>query len=244
MRHAGLAVLAILCSTVAAFEQLSKFDEVAIAAYQSAIRAAESDGRHEAIEAAFAKIAPLRGALTRPRNGRSALESLSNQEFQQLARSLTGLHIFREEVVGVEPDVNYFLKLATDRGEGADRMFFAALKATHPEPFSPVYVERQTDYSGCTRFGTLSLVETYRRWSEFQRRAPAHYVAAAAKERGAVARELTQSTCACGDSASVEQELQQFVTDFPASSITSRVEERLRDVRAGRSKIRIKCVSG
>jgi len=103
---------------------------------------------------------------------------------------------------------------------------------------------RKTDYSGCTRFGTMSLVETYRAWVDFQRRFPGRYAAGAKKETDVVIEHLTVSMCACGDLVSVENELQRFLRTFPTSSARAKVAQRLQALRARRSDIRASCVSG
>ena len=90
----------------------------------------------------------------------------------------------------------------------------------------------------------MTLVETYRVWSEFQRRFPNRYVTAAKGEADAVLNELTQSTCACGNTAGAEQELEQFLRSFPASPVRARIDQRLQAIRARRSDIRPGCVSG
>lgn len=95
----------------------------------------------------------LRDALMQPRNGQNlVLESLSDEEFKQLARDLPGTVINREEVVFVEPDPDYFTKLAAARGDGADRAFFSALKATYPELVWPVYaaISAKLSVSACS----------------------------------------------------------------------------------------------
>ena len=111
----------------------------------------------------------------------------------------------------VKPDPDYFTQLASVRGDPADRAFFSALKATYPESVWPVYVERQTDHGGCTRFGSMTLVGTYRAWFHFQRTFPGRYAAGAKKEVDAVVEHLAESTCVCGDLASIERELQGFL---------------------------------
>src|SRR5213594_2134527 len=196
--------------------QLSSSDRVAVDRYRSAIQSAESAASRLAIESAFSAARALREALI------PKLESLGDEEFKNL-QQLRGLLINREEVVFIKPDVDYFTKLAAARGDEADRAFFAALKATYPESVWPTYVEQQTDYAGCTRFGSMSLVETYRVWSEFQRKYPDRYPAAANQEASAVLGELSGSTCACGDAAAIERELEQFLRAFPASSARAKV---------------------
>jgi hypothetical protein len=117
------------------------------------------------------------------------------EEFRPLAR-LPGAIVSRDEVVLVEPDPDYFVRLAASRGDRADRAFASALKRTYPQSVWPVYNERQTDYSGCTRFGSLTLVDAYRVWTAFQHTFPGRYVDPVAKDVDAVVRELTTSTCA------------------------------------------------
>src|SRR5881296_3648292 len=182
--------------------QLSPSDRAAVERYRSAIQSAESAASRLAIEPAFSAARALREALTQK------LESLGDEEFKNL-QQLQGLLINREEVVFIKPDVDYFAKLAAASGDAADRAFFAALKRTYPESVWPSYIEQQTDYSGCTRFGTMSLVQSYRAWSEFQRTYPDRYAAAASEEAAAVLDQLTQSTCACGDAPAVEREFEE-----------------------------------
>jgi hypothetical protein len=50
----------------------------------------------------------------------------------------------------------------------------------------------------------MSLVETYRTWSEFRRKHPDRYVAGARRALDQVLEHLTTSTCACGNAAAVE----------------------------------------
>jgi hypothetical protein len=187
----------------------------------------------------------MRNALTQAGDGRgmTPLESLPEGEFQIL-RKLPGAIINRDETVFVEPDPDYFVKLAAARGDPADRAFFSALKMTRSQSVWPVYIEQQTDYSGCIRFGSMSLVETYRTWSGFQRRFGGRYAAGVRKEIDDVLQALTTATCACRDLASAERELQRFQRDFPASPARAATDRRLQAIRGGRSDIRANCVSG
>jgi hypothetical protein len=189
-------------------------------------------------------LVSVREALMQVRGGQNVLESLPDEEFQRLGRDLPGAILNRDEVVFVEPDPDYFTKLAAARGDGADRAFFSAFKATYPESVWPLYVEPQTDYGGCTRFGSMTLVETYRTWFDFQRTFRGRYAASAQRETDAVIEQLTTSTCACGDLASVERELQRFRRRFPTSPARAKIDQRLQALRARRSEIRTSCVAG
>ena len=223
--------------------QMSASGQAAIGAYRTAITSAEAGQKADAVETAFTALASVRAALMGPASTRgTVLESLSDEAFRRVA-ALPGAIVNREELLLVEPDPSYYVKLAAAHGDTGDRAFFAALKATYPESVWPVYVDQQTDLSGCTRFGSGALVDTYRRWSAFQRTFPMRYVAAARKEVHDVSARLTESKCACGDAASVQDELQRFVAAFQTSPIGAKVKQRLQDVRAGRPRIRANCTA-
>jgi hypothetical protein len=242
--HRIIAAVLVWLGTVAARAQQKTTDQVAVETYQSAIRSAASQRSSGGIESAFSALASVREALLEMRNGQTVLESLPDEDVRRLGRDLPGVVINRDEAVYVTPDVDYFMALATAWGDGADRVFCAALKATYPKSVWPVYARQQTDFSGCTRFGSLSLVDTYRIWSDFQRKFPRRYVTGAKKEIDAAMEALTESTCACGGRAAVEMELRQFLHDFPTSSIRVKIDQRLEALRAGRSDIRLNCISG
>ena len=230
--------------TSVAVAQLSTSDQAEVEAYRSAIRLAESVTSSRGIEEAFSALNPLREALLRRDDQRNGLESMSDEEFNVLRRGLPGTLINRIEVVYVRPDLAYFRRLSEDRGDAADQAFFEALRLTYPDSIWPVYVQQQTDYSGCTRFGSMSIVDTYRAWSEFQRRFPDRYVAAARTEADAVLRQLAGATCACGNTAGFRQELEEFIRSFPLSPVREIADQRLDDLQAGESDIRPGCVSG
>jgi hypothetical protein len=211
--------------------QVPTSDRTTIVRYQAAIRSG-------AIESAFNELTSLGETLPR------VLESLSDRDFEQLQRDLPGAIVNREEILFVEPDVDYFVKLAASLGDAADRRFFAAFKMTYPESVWPAYTEQQTDYSGCTAFGSGKLVEAYRVWSQFQTDLPNRYAGGVRRELDRVSRELAESTCACGDTASIQSELQSFIQIFPNSPIRAKVEERLNALKTGKSDIRAGCISG
>lgn len=238
-----LGLLLVGLHTQVAFAQLSSSDREAVQRYRTAVGAAKSGTSGSALETAFSALARLREALLGVRGEQTVLESLSEQQFADLQQQLPGVLIGRDEVVVVDPDADYFRRLAATNGGAADRAFFDVLKATYPDGW-PVYVERQTDYSGCTRFGSATLVGTYRAWTDFQRMYPGRYAAAAQAEAKAVLDNLATSTCSCGDAAGVQAEFQRFVQQFPDSPARAVVERRLKAARAGHSGIRTQCLSG
>jgi hypothetical protein len=239
-------MIAVLFSCCVVMSSTQRLDSArpAIDAYRLAIRSAQKDASRGQLEAAFHAIEPLRSALVMSRDGgRSTLELLSEQEFTALRRDLVGLIINREEVVFVEPDVAFFTKLAA-HGDAADRAFFAALSSTYPDSVWPLYTEAQTDYSGCTRFGSGTVVSTYFTWIAVTRQYPKRYAEAVNRHLLDVINALTESTCACGDRASVEREFTEFLRHREGSDVRTRVAQRLAALRSGRAPFRFLCVSG
>lgn len=229
----------------ATMAQLSASDREIVEAYLSAVTSAESATSPQGIESVFFSLMALRRMLNRVQEDRNTvLESLSETEFLHLKGELPSVLIQRQEIVYVEPNTDYFVRLAAKSGNDADRVFFAALKASYPKSVWPVYIRPQTDYSGCTRFGSMSLVETYRVWSEFRKKYPHRYIAQAKTQVEHVLDKLTTSTCACGDAVGIIQELEQFRKLFPATSVQPMIDTRLESLRDHRSNIRINCQSG
>jgi len=246
MARTMLVATAVLFSCRVVMPGAQRLDSArkAIDTYREAIQLAQKQPSRGQLEAAFNAIGPLREAFVLSRDGsNSMLESLSEQEFTALRSELVGLLVNREEVVFVEADVVFFGRLAT-RGDRADHAFFAALSSTYPESVWPVYIEQQTDFSGCTRFGSGTLVSTYLTWAAVRRQYPKRYEVASSSHLGDIIKELTASTCACGDRASVEQELTEFLRRAEASDVRTRVEARLAAVRRDRANVRFTCISG
>ena len=189
MKFVATAVFFSCCVVMPGAQRLDSARQ-AIDTYRAAIQSAQQAPSQGRLEAAFGAIGPLREALLRSADGRYTLESLSEQEFTTLSRELVGLIVNRDEIVFVEPDVTFFRRLAA-RGDRADRAFFAALSSTYPESVWPVYIEQQTDYGGCTRFGSGTLVSTYFTWAAVRRQYPKRYGEATASHLNDIVNELT-----------------------------------------------------
>jgi hypothetical protein len=240
-----VAVAGLVASSVA-LAQLSDLEQEAVDTYTAAMRAVESQpAGGGGLEAAIYALAPVRDALTRARDSRwTMLESLTEDEFQRVKRELPGAIVTRDRGAFIGPDPDYFVALAEMRGGPVDRAFFAAYKATYPDAVWPVYLQPGPGPLGCTRFGSGSLVSTYRTWADFQRMYPGRYAIPTRREVERVQSALAQSTCACGDAASVARELEAFVKAFEESPIRSRLLERVEALRTGRSDVRTSCTSG
>jgi len=239
------AVIPVVVAAYLLLAQLAPPERSAIEDYRAALRDAEARRPPASLEPVFARALRVGEALLHVRgDGRAAIESLPAADFARLVGELPGLIVNRDETVYVKPDPAYFLRLAQRHGTPADRAFFEAYHRTLPDGVWPAYVKPQTDYSGCTAFGQGELVATYRVWREFARAFPGSYGVTVARLVRDVEVSVAQSTCACGDAASVERELHEFLTTFPGSPVSTAIAQRLRELRARRSAIRFVCLSG
>ncbi len=166
-----------------------------IDAHGVTIAAAESGASRDGVESAFVSVETLRAVLLahEPGGKRSVIETLSEAEFAAL-EELPSVFVERVEVLVVRPEPRFFVALAERAGDRADRRFAAALAATYPNAKWPVYIQPQTDYSGCTAFGEGRLLDAYVTWSELLREFPGRYELAATEERDRVRGEIAEST--------------------------------------------------
>src|SRR5262245_21270475 len=118
MTSRTLIIVVLLMLTAAAFDQISTAEKAVIDAYRTAIMPAETRPTERAIETAFTALGKVREALTRARDNQlqTALESLSEDEFERLKRDLPGALVNRSETVFLEPDPDYFIKLSAAHG--------------------------------------------------------------------------------------------------------------------------------
>ncbi|MEP7028100.1 MAG: hypothetical protein ABI960_05855 [Candidatus Eisenbacteria bacterium] len=176
--------------------------------------------------------------------GESPIALMDDSTFAGTARLMTGFDLIRGEVEGALPDPDFFLALARAHGGAADVEAFRAVQATMGSGYLPVWIQQQTDHSGCTRFGTGSLVDTYAIWRTFSSKYPGRYAERAREELSSLEVALLEDGCACGDRASVVRELRLFLRRFPKGRRAERIRARLRQVESGAARIKENCISG
>jgi hypothetical protein len=172
------------------------------------------------------------------------LEDLGEDDYQMVVQKMTGFLVSRDEVVHVEPNPDFFIKLAQDYGKAHDVAFFQRYKQTIPNGVWHVYIRQQTDYSGCVRFGSLALVESYQRWTAFRQQFPKQYLREVEQLLVDLDDTLVEETCACGSAEDVAKELSAFVRELPGAEITPRARDRLEKVKQGTSDITFRCTGG
>ena len=245
MRSPAVLWVLLFAATLALGQTSSTLNR-AIDVYENAIAGAESGATPRGVEAALAAVWNLREELLArvSDDTRSVLEALSAAEFTQLAQ-LPGVFVRRGDVLVVHPDADFFSELAERNGDEADQRFAAALAATYPDGYWPVYVEGQTEYSGCTVFDEGRLLGTYLAWSAMEHDFPDRYASAVEHQLAAVSEHITTSTCVCEERAVAVVELERIVASpEPSDTIRAAVRERLAALNEGRSNIRFACISG
>jgi hypothetical protein len=218
----------------------------AVNAYAGELERVERARSRVSMERLFLLATALKRELIAPvrAGGPSPLEELSDREFAALQLRLRGIMMNRDEIVFVVPDLKFFSALGERKGAPDDRLFFHLYRMTYPGSVVPSYHRQQTDYSGCTDFGTGRLTRLYGDWRRYGSRHPKRYERIVQEEVDQIARELTAGACACGSQRSVESEFRYFLRRHPGSPIVPQVRARLNRLRHGTAKIRFNCVSG
>jgi hypothetical protein len=175
--------------------------------------------------------------LSRQSKGQCLLETLTQDQLNSTRRELPGIFINREEVLEVSPDPEQFFDLALKFGDRADIGFFSILKVSYASPGWPVYIDRLTDYSGCTRLGSFVFSELYEMWRSFQRRFPDRYAGEVRKEVVKLEQALLD-TGACEGSAKVVAAYREFLRAFPNAPVAEEIRVRIDAISGEKSELR------
>ena len=170
------------------------------------------------------------------------LEGLSESDFILFKKRMRGFFVNREEIIFVKPDNEFFLKLAKEKGGKIDVDFFELRSKLLPDSVWPAYIQPQTDYSGCTKFGTGKMTGLYGEMNRFRRENVEEYTFFISEQLLDLKEHLT-GNCACGDAASVKKELQLFIKAYPKDAIIKKIKKRLRTIDSDKN-FRPNCHSG
>ncbi len=217
--------------------------------YARALASVRDAGGRSSIEAVYAlartAIDSLQLGSVSGSDLENPLDRMDDSTFVAVQRATPGLTLSHEQGwTWAARDLAFFAALAQEKGDSADVAFFRASTVTHDAGDWPVYSEQLTDESGCTRFGTGSLVRSYATWAAFRARYPRRYARWAAAELGEIEDEFTRGDCVCADRAAVVHELRLFVKQFPSARIAASVRARIRRITSGKIAIRERCRPG
>lgn len=157
--------------------------------------------------------------------------------------AVQGLTLSWENVLYAEPQPKFFGALAREKGRPVDQAFFERLAATKPEGTWPVYIEQQTDDSGCVRYEARAVAPVYKGWLDFKKRFPKAYPRAAAQELERAEHALA-GTCACGKAKDVEAGLAELAKALAGTKAGTIAKKQLDGLRAGKSELRLECRAG
>lgn len=171
------------------------------------------------------------------------MEALSDADYSLLERKMKGFTVNREEILFVEPDSKFFMRLSETRGTKADAAFFTLLRQIKPRNVWAAYIEPQTDVTGCTIYGNGVLTGLYGKALQFKKTYPRAYVKDIDTEINEILSELIDNTCACGDRDSVFRELGLFLRTFPTDKNAPAIRRKLASVKRNQN-FRFNCQSG
>lgn len=171
------------------------------------------------------------------------LEDLSDAEYALVEKKMKGFVVNREEAVYIKPDLKFFAQLSGRRGTKADSAFFALMLEIRPDDVFPVYMERQTDVSGCTIYGNGVLTALYGKALQFKKTYPQAYTSEIDEEINEILSEFTGDPCACGERDKVIREFRLFIRTFPNDENTPKIKKNLASLQK-RKDARFNCISG
>jgi hypothetical protein len=239
MRIEGALALVLVCVATPARGQEPKRVEIpaSVGVYSRAIRSDTTRDVEKLYRLGLRAAEDLAGPDS------DVLEELNSADYDATTEMMRGFGLTRDEVVVVSVDVEYFSRLSRDRGDQVSLEFFETVGQVEPWSW-PTYMERQTDYGGCIKFGSLELVRCYRVLTKFQAMHPGRYRDRIESMLDPLVEEFTEGKCACGSVADMAKEFRAFLLDFPKSPIAPMVRERLHAIEAGTLKMKDHCLPG
>lgn len=227
MRRTAMAVAVLACAATAAHGD-------AVARYKKMVRRA-AKAKTVAVEKLYAAAEAAAEQIE---------HRITTVDVPKREPAVTGLSISTDEVLFARPDPTFFADLAQRKGSKADQAFFAALALTRPDGVWAVYVDQQTDVTGCTRFDSPELIAAYRAWIGFAADHPGAYATEVATEVHGMEDVIATDTCACGTQQAVTTGLEAIVAAFPDRELGARAKQRLAELHAGTAGFRFSCASG
>ncbi len=134
------------------------------------------------------------------------------------------------ETFVASPKLEFFLALVKMRDNPQDIAFFELFLKTKPDGNWPIYIQQETDLSGCTVYdGTLS--KLHQGWSEFQKKYPKSFVKMSRDFLGNIEQHLNENHCSCTKMAEpILKELQNFIQINPKLPITLKIIKRVKEL--------------
>jgi endonuclease/exonuclease/phosphatase (EEP) superfamily protein YafD len=188
------------------------------------------------VEAVYAKG---RSAATKIMD---VIEDLNGSTYHALAQKMKGFELNRIEILYVQPDVDFWLELSKRKGKERDIQFFETYKQTVPGGLWKAYLEPQTDYSGCIKFGSNDLVGLFGKWMGYKSAFPRAYVSSVDEFLKDIEYQLAEGIHSCYGQDKVLQELTAFLKTFPDAGISPRIRQRIQEIENNESNMKFNCL--
>lgn len=191
LRWFAAGVLVVLSGTANAAEdvvaQISIPEE--ISAYAKAYHAAQTATEPQSIEPLYQLGEQARAAFFAA-NSETLIAKIMwgdkepRARFEQkMAQQVPGYGVSSgAESLHYDVDAKAFLQLAEQHGTEADRVFFKLHEVSFRYGNWPVYIEPQTDITGCVTYGSAEYVDFYKQWNAFLKAHPQGFYAERAKD--------------------------------------------------------------
>lgn len=203
-----------------------------IDAYNTALADWQSTSTPQGMEPVFAKGQEAAFGML------GSDENLSDADFESLGKKLQGYLAHREEITVVAPDPVWFESQAKAHGTPADMAFFNLMGQTL-NGYWPATMERVSDLTGCTRYGSHELVRLYGAWQDFLRQYPGAYDKEVHDPNllllADVEDQLENGLAACEGPDSVTDEFETFIKTYPDSPLSAKLKKRIELVKQGKS---------
>jgi hypothetical protein len=171
------------------------------------------------------------------------IEALSDANYSLLLKKMKGFTINREEILFIEPRAEFFSRLAQTHGTRSDLTFFTLLHQIKPGNVWRVYIEPQTDVTGCTIYGNGILTKLYGKALRFKKTYPQAFTADINDEIDEILEQFSEGGCSCGSRSGVVREFQLFIRTFPRDKHTPKIKKALKTF-IDRGDFRFNCHSG
>lgn len=184
------------------------------------------------IESAYSKgmqaINDLEGPLGNNEN------EINTKWLQEMRTKLEGFELNpNTETFVASPNLEFFKSLSKKYGSPADIAFFELILKMQPSnSYFPVYIQQQTDLSGCTIYDG-SLTKFHRDWTYFQQNYPQSYREKVKSYIGDIEKNLSDSRCFCDKTKEpILKELESFLKKNPKLTVTAKIKKRISDINS------------
>jgi hypothetical protein len=166
---------------------------------------------------------------------------VSDPVFASLKEKLPGLVLLRDsENYLIYTDDQFFLKLALTKGSKAD-VEFLSLEIQQSKGGCSNY--NYNDDSGCTKYGSLILVDNYSKWLDYRKKYPECYMDETQRELFSIRIHFLDgyNLCACSGPKEVLREFRAFIKLVNDPALKEAVRWHIDKIEKGTSKIKFNC---